>query len=78
MDLGSAMPLDRIVIWNRTRDAGAILRAKRLVVRLSADGKVWEEIYRHDGAPFHGATGGEPLTVLAKGKNTFRCPPVLH
>lgn len=68
VDLESVVPLKRIVIWNRVNDPNAGQRAKRLVVRLSADGRTWEEIYRHDGAPFHGIKRGEPLTVSASGK----------
>jgi len=68
VDLGSLAKLGRIVIWNRTNDARATQRARRLVVWLSADGKTWEEIYRHDGAPFHGIKGGKPLTVQASGR----------
>ncbi|MCP4376280.1 MAG: hypothetical protein GY794_08920, partial [bacterium] len=41
-------------------------------MQLSAEGKAWEVIYRHDGAPFHGVAGGKPLgkplTVQASGK----------
>jgi hypothetical protein len=68
VDLGSAAPLGRIVIWNRVNAPIAAQRAKRLVVRLSADGTKWEEVYRHEGAPFHGVKGGSPLTVSASGK----------
>ncbi|MCP4376747.1 MAG: discoidin domain-containing protein, partial [bacterium] len=72
VDLGSVAKLGRIVIWNKTADKFAQLRSKRLVVQLSAEGKAWEVIYRHDGAPFHGVAGGKPLgkplTVQALGK----------
>ncbi len=68
VDLGSRLQLGRIVIWNRTNDARAIERARRLIVRLSADGKTWKEIYRHDGTPFYGFSGGKPLTVSALDK----------
>ena len=67
VDLGSRAKLGRIVIWNRTEAQLATQRAKRLVVRLSTDGKAWERIYRHDGTPFHGIKGGPPLTVSAPG-----------
>ncbi len=67
VDLGSRAKLGRIVIWNRTEAQLATQRAKRLVVRLSTDGKAWEQIYRHDGTPFHGIKGGPPLTVSASG-----------
>jgi len=60
--------MGRIVIWNRTNDASATQRARRLVVRLSTDGRAWEDIYRHDGTPFHGFSGGKPLAVSASDK----------
>ncbi|NQT86026.1 discoidin domain-containing protein, partial [bacterium] len=69
VDLGSVMPLGRIVIWNRVNDPIATPRAKRLVVGLSTDGKSWEEMYRHDGRPFRGIKGGPPLAIPASGKS---------
>jgi len=68
VDLGSVVPLERIVLWNRVNDPNGTLRAKRVVVRLSTDGKTWREIYRHDGTLFHGIKGGKPLTVSASDK----------
>jgi hypothetical protein len=69
VDLGSAAKIGRIVIWNRTQTAPATQRARRLVVWFSADGKKWDEIYRHDGALFYGFSGGKPLTISASGKS---------
>jgi len=68
VDLGSVAKLGRIVIWNRTSDARATQRARRLVVWLSADGKTWKDIYRHAGTLFYGFSGGRPLTVQASGR----------
>ncbi|MBT3361763.1 MAG: sulfatase-like hydrolase/transferase [Rhodospirillales bacterium] len=68
VDLGSVVPLSQIVLWNRTGGGSAVQRARQLVVRLSADGQAWEEIYRHDGSLFYGFSGGVPLTVSAPGK----------
>ncbi|HJN18005.1 MAG TPA: discoidin domain-containing protein [Armatimonadota bacterium] len=69
VDLGSVMPLSRIVLWNRTDHEICLERARRVVLLLSTDGAAWEEIYRHAGPPFHGFSGGPPLTVPASGKN---------
>ncbi len=69
VDLGSVAKLGRIVIWNRTNDAQGTQRARRLVVWISNDGKAWDEIYQHDGVPFHGFSGGEPLSIVVSGKN---------
>ncbi len=68
VDLGSVVPVGRIVLWNRVNDPNGTPRAKRLVVRLSADSKAWEEVYRHDGALYYGIKGAKPLTVRASGK----------
>jgi len=68
VDLGSVAKLERIVIWNRTNDPIAVRRARRLMVRLSTDGKTWEQVYRHDGTPFYGFSGGRPLTIPASSK----------
>ncbi len=68
VDLGSRAKLGRIVMWNRTNDAHGTQRARRLVAWLSADGKTWEDIYRHDGTLFHGFSGGKPLTVQTSGR----------
>ncbi len=67
VDLGTALPLDRVVIYNRC-DGKVEYRAARLIVLLSADGKTWTEHYRHDGASFLGQTDDKPLVVSAAGK----------
>lgn len=66
VDLGQAGPLDRVVIFNRC-DADMEMRAARLRVLLSSDGRTWKEHYRHDGGAFFGFTDGKPLVVSMDG-----------
>jgi len=61
VDLGKAAALDRVLIFNSHLPQ----RAARLKVLLSADGKLWREVYAHDGTPPGG--GGKPLAVPLKG-----------
>ncbi|NQT39405.1 MAG: discoidin domain-containing protein, partial [Planctomycetes bacterium] len=67
VDLGSAVPLDRVVIYNRC-DGKVEDRAARLIVLLSGDGKTWTVYYRHDGSSFLGRTDDKPLVVSAAGE----------
>jgi hypothetical protein len=65
VDLGKPHALDRVVVWNRcTPDAS---RAARIEVLLSADGKTWKTVYRHDGTVFGGKADGNPLAVPLEG-----------
>jgi hypothetical protein len=68
VDLQEAMPLARVVIFNRC-DGQVEYRAGRLKVLLSTDGKQWSELYGHDGSKFRGFTDDEPLVVPAGGKS---------
>jgi cytochrome c553 len=61
VDLGRAMPLSRLVIYNRC-DSGTAARASRIMVLLSADGEQFEQAYQHGGQTFLG-DGGPPLSV---------------
>jgi cytochrome c553 len=63
VDLGATLPLERVVIHNRGQ--GFQERAARLVLSVSADGQVWQEVYRHDGRAF--GCGSAALTIPAKG-----------
>ena len=64
VDLGRAMPLAEVAIYNATAPTDA-RRAHGIAVLLSTDGNRWTEIYRHDGKPFVGPS--QPLRVDAKG-----------
>ena len=66
VDLGEALALDRVVIFNRC-DGNVEDRAGRLIVLLSDDGQSWTELYRHDGTKFFGHSDGKPLVVPAGG-----------
>jgi hypothetical protein len=59
VDLGTKMPLARVVIFNGSTPADA-KRALGLTVLLSSDGSRWTEVYRHNGQTFCGPK--EPLT----------------
>jgi hypothetical protein len=61
VDLGAAVPLDRLVIYNRCDHCAG--RAARLAVLASQDGKDFRPAYRHDGTTFWGQTDGKPLVV---------------
>ncbi len=65
VDLGDVVPLDRIVLYNRTEFAE---RNARIMVLLSGGGAAWREAYRHDGAVFLGHADGKPLAVALGGQ----------
>jgi len=67
VDLQQAVPLGRIVIYNRC-DGKVEDRAARIEVLLSGDGRQWQSLYRHDGTNFFGHVGGLPLSVEAGGR----------
>jgi hypothetical protein len=60
VDLGKSRPIRRVAVYNRCDLAD---RAARLSLLVSADGRAWREVYRHDGTVFYGATDGKPLVV---------------
>ncbi|MGQ9697656.1 MAG: HzsA-related protein [Armatimonadota bacterium] len=64
VDLGTVIPIHRIVIYNRCDAAD---RAARLTISLSDDGKQWLRAYQHDGSSFYGYTDGKPLVVTPGG-----------
>jgi len=64
VDLGGVYQLARVAVWNRT---DAAERARRLIVRLSRDGKEWITVYQHRGEVFYGVKDGQPLEVLLSG-----------
>ncbi len=61
VDLGASLPIDRVVLWNRTE--GASDRADHVRILLSDDGAEWRLVYAHDGETFYGQANGEPLAV---------------
>lgn len=65
VDLGGAIPLDRVVIYNRCD--GTAGRAARLAVLLSEDGQRFAQVYQHDGSVFLGQSDGKPLSVSLHG-----------
>ncbi len=73
VDLGTAQKLDRIVVFNRV-DRGSAPRTKNLVVSVSSSptGERFEEVYRHTGEPFFGASGGELVIDLRDENVTAR------
>jgi len=64
VDLGSPMPLSRIVVYN-ARDCQE--RARNLTVLFSDDATTWREAYRHNGQTFGGLKDGHPLVIPLKG-----------
>ncbi|MDY0031192.1 MAG: hypothetical protein RBT84_04540 [FCB group bacterium] len=78
VDLGKAVELDRVVVFNRT-DGGNAPRTRKLRVLtatersgadVSRESDRWDfaEIYQHDGRPFFGVNEGAPLVVDLRGK----------
>jgi len=64
VDLGKSFALERMRIFNRTELAA---RAARMIVKISQDGKRFEQVYQHDGTTFLGHTDQKPLEVKLKG-----------
>ena len=62
VDLGAVHELARVVVYNRC-DGEVADRAATLTLLLSADGKSWREVYRHDGSVFHGFADKKPLAI---------------
>jgi len=62
VDLGQATALDHLLLYNRC-DGGFALRAARILVLLSDDGREFRQAYQHDGTAFLGQTDNQPLTV---------------
>jgi len=65
VDLGEAMPLDRVLVFNRCDHTAG--RAALLAVLLSDDGQRFAQVYRHDGSVFLGQPDGKPLSVSLDG-----------
>lgn len=64
VDLGKEAALDRVLVYNSCHEP---MRAVRLKVLVSSDGKAWREVYSHDGSVFRGQPDNKPLTVPLKG-----------
>jgi hypothetical protein len=61
VDLGDALAIDRVVIWNRCE--GSAERTAQITVLLSGDANTWVTAYVHDGTPFQGFADQQPLVV---------------
>jgi len=66
IDLGRAIRLDRLEIYNRCDIAE---RASRLAVLVSDDAGSFREVYRHNGTVFFGHTDKKPLIVKLNDTN---------
>ena len=67
VDLGKAMSLERVVVYNRC-DGGFATRNARIQVLLSGDGKAFTKAYQHDGTVFRGHSDKKPLVVKMDGR----------
>ncbi len=66
VDLGSVVPVERIVVCNRP---SAEARVRNMDVLLSGDGVTWKKIYSGNGRVFYGGKrGSEPLTLTPAGE----------
>lgn len=54
VDLGEALPLEQVRVWNRSDNEGSAKRAAKFRLLLSHDGKDWREDYQHNGQVFYG------------------------
>ncbi|NLX94786.1 MAG: hypothetical protein GXY83_01285 [Rhodopirellula sp.] len=70
VDLGEAVQLDRVVVYNRT-DHGKGARNTRIQVLVAEEPECrrFQQVYQHDGAPFYGTGEKKPLVVDLKGKD---------
>ncbi len=67
IDLREAVPLERILIYNRCdHTAGRVAQLKVLV---SLDGHNFRPIYQHDGTVFLGQPDGKPLSISCVGES---------
>ena len=66
MDLGSVMPISRVVVFNRLDYAPGLHNADNLCLLTSDDGKSWTLRHENKGKHFGGISGGPPLEVQLK------------
>jgi hypothetical protein len=64
VDLGAAVALDRVAVYNRTDFAD---RNQRLQVLVSEDGRAFQQAYQHEGSVFFGYADKKPLVVPLQG-----------
>lgn len=67
IDLREAVPLERILIFNRCDHTSG--RAVQLKVLVSLDGNDFHSIYQHDGTMFQGQPDGRPLAISCVGES---------
>lgn len=65
VDLGRAVALDHILLFNRGE--GFAARAAHLQVLVSNDDKTWQEVARNEGKIFYGYADGKPLRLELRG-----------
>ena len=70
VDLGRAVPLGRVVVYNRCTVSE---RAAKLSVLVSDDGKSWKRVYRHDGPITPASIGAHSSTPHATWSHASRC-----
>ena len=63
VDLGRPVPLDRVVVYNRTDCPPDRTKDIRLLVSVDPDDDAFQTVYRHDGKPFLGAKENGPLVI---------------
>jgi len=68
VDLGAAVALGRLVVYNRLDYAPGLHNADSLRVLLSDDEQVWREVYRNPGTFFGGLDATGPLHVDLQGQ----------
>jgi len=61
VNLGNAMDIGRVVLYNRCDTHGQ--RNKHIILSVSDDGVNWTKIWQNNGTMFYGATDSNPLTV---------------
>lgn len=63
VDLGSPVPLARVVVYNRLDYEPGLHNADTLILLTSDDGRTWTKRYDNAGKHFGGVTGAKPLEV---------------
>ncbi len=63
VDLGKAVQVERIVVYNRLDYQPGLHNADSLVILFSSDEKSWTQVYDNKGKYFGGVSGAKPLQV---------------
>jgi hypothetical protein len=66
VDLGAAISVSEIVVYNRVDAPGVAARAMRLLISASDDGQIWRPLYKRTAPTLFGGADGNPLRISFK------------